>query len=406
MHQKNCNMTYNFKGFSATRPVVRLIGNNLYQAFFVVYDKEKRKHQRRYSTGINEMPVRQRAKQAQALADSLWDALRSGWNPLTTKYPKFDDAPVELLSLTFEAALDRGLELKRPFISKSTTYDYEGTVRFMKAAAKECGLIDADITQILRKDIRLIVATAKETRQWSAKARNKYLEHLKSILTALVDQEIISFNPAHGIKTEPEEATLGYKRLTDAEQQKVAEHILEKDPAFFEFILFIYQCGIRRKELLLLQVKDVNILRRQLTIRPEVAKTNAERIVPLADDVFQVLLARDVNSLPPDWYIFSSNNFQPGPGPYHPNTPTTRWRHLVQEDLKIDCKMYSLKHKGADDKIHANISLDVLKTLYGHRSKQMTEIYAQAVRERYAQTIIDNSPSFAKVVKMPDRKQA
>lgn len=399
-------MTHQFKGFRATRPVARLLSNDRYQAFFVVYDADNKKHQCRFSTGINHLPVKERKLEAQALADTLWDALRRGWNPLASKFPKFDEHYVDTSEITFEMALDRGLSLKQPYISKATLYDYQGTIRFIKKAARSLGLQATDISQIQRRDIRQIVAEAKQQRGWSNKSRNKYLEHLKSILSALVDDELIPFNPAHGIKSEPEESTIGYKRLTDAEQQTIAAHILDKDPAFFDYIMFIYQCGIRRKELCMLQVKDVNIMRRQLTIRPEVAKTNAERIVHLADDVYQVMMERSIATLPREWYVFSSDNFTPGPTPFHPNTPTNRWRKLVQQDLGIDCKMYSLKHKGADDKIYAGISLDVLRTLYGHRSQQMTEVYARAVQQQYAKTIMEQSPAFAKVVPIGKRREA
>jgi site-specific recombinase XerD len=85
---------------------------------------------------------------------------------------------------------------------------------------------------------------------------------------------------------------------------------------------------------------------------------------------------------------------------YHPNTPTHWWKQMVIDGLGIDCKMYSLKHKGADDKIEAGIELDALRNLYGHKSKQMTEIYARAVKGKYKQNIIDQAPVFAKVVKM------
>jgi integrase len=150
----------------------------------------------------------------------------------------------------------------------------------------------------------------------------------------------------------------------------------------------------------MLQVRDVNMIRREIRIRPEVAKTNNARTVPITSAIMAILEARDIYNLPPDYYIFSSNNFKPGTEPYHPNTPTNWWRKLVIIGLGIDCKMYSLKHKGADDKIESGISLEVLRSLYGHKSYQMTEIYAKAVREKHKQQIIDNSPAFAKVVQM------
>jgi len=76
---------------------------------------------------------------------------------------------------------------------------------------------------------------------------------------------------------------------------------------------------------------------------------------------------------------------------YHPNTPTNWWRGLVinrETGLGIDCKMYSLKHKEADDKILSDISLDALKNLYGHRSQQMTKGYARAVKGKYKEEIM------------------
>lgn len=81
-------------------------------------------------------------------------------------------------------------------------------------------------------------------------------------------------------------------------------------------------------------------------------------------------------------------------------SPTNWWRKLVIEGLGIDCKMYSLKHKGADDKIKAGIDLDALRHLYGHGSKQMTEYYARGLREAYKQQIIRLAPSItAKALK-------
>jgi hypothetical protein len=62
--------------------------------------------------------------------------------------------------------------------------------------------------------------------------------------------------------------------------------------------------------------------------------------------------------------------------------------------------MYSLKHKGADDKIKAGIPLDALRRLCGHGSKQMTEIYAAGIINEYNREIIEKSPQFAKVIEM------
>jgi len=56
--------------------------------------------------------------------------------------------------------------------------------------------------------------------------------------------------------------------------------------------------------------------------------------------------------------------------------------------------MYGLKHKGGDDKLLAGISLDALRELYGHSSKQMTERYVTKLFQIHSEEILDKSPEF------------
>lgn len=383
-------MAYQFKGFRTTRPVARLVSASActYEAFFVLYLPDGTRRNMRYKAGINSLPARQRKAQAEATASILWEALLDGWDPRLNKYPLFTDQPDA--RMTFGDMLDYALRKKAATLSKYSLYDYQGCVRFIcKAAPGYMGLLEIE-----RRDIRHIMDQAKLMFGWSSKARNKYLTLLKALLSVLVDDEILKFSPAAGIKNEPEEAYIGYRRATDEEQRRIVDHIAAVSPAFLNYLLFIYQDGIRRKEALLLQARDVNLQRRELRIRPEVAKTNRERICPITPEMFEVLSCLKVYELPPNWYIFSSDQFRPGPKAYHPNTPTSWWRREVIDGLGIDCKMYSLKHKGADDKIRAGIPLDVLRALYGHGSTQMTENYAREMREQYKQQIIDKAPGF------------
>jgi integrase len=401
-------MAYQFSAFRATKPVVRLIdeSNFIYEVFFIVYSPDGTRTVRRVKAGINSLPPSQREKQAHATAQVLWEELQAGWNPLLSKYPQppKEQPPSPQRSMSLAQAMEYALEMKRPHLSKYSFPDYRGTVRFMSRAAVACGLSEHDITSIQRRDIRLLVATAKDQNSWTPNARNKYLSLLQSLLSVLVDEEIIPFNPAHKIKNEPVGVSLGYRRITDDQKQIIAHTIMRDAPEYFDFLMFIYQDGIRRTELLQLRVSDVHTAERFILIRPEVAKTNRARRVPITNDILEILQRRQIRSLPGDWFLFSSDNFRAGPSPYHPNTPTSWWRRLVIDGLGIDCKMYSLKHKGADDKIKAGLDVDVLRTLYGHRSTQMTEVYAREVRNKYAQQIIDKAPEFARVVKMKKAK--
>lgn len=395
-------MAYQFNGFRATKPVIRLIdaSQKIYEVFFIVYDSENKKRSFRYKAGINSEPRYKRKKQAAATANVLWEALNDNWNPLIDRYPDFRRKKPEAIPINFTDALEKALQIKKSTLSKFSCYDYVGSVRFIKKAASALGISFSFIKELKRLDIREIINKAKELNKWSVKSRNKHLTILKSLLSVLVDEDMLDFNPAAKIKNDPEEETIGYKRLTNDEKERIADHLLLQAPDFFEYLMFIYDDGIRRKETLLLRIRDFNLATKEINIRPEVAKMKRGRIVPITETLLQILLRRQIWNYPPDYFLFSNNKFLPGPVVYHPNTPTTWWKKMVIQGLNIDCKMYSLKHKGADDKIMAGIDLDVLRTLYGHRSKQMTEIYARAVKGKYNQQIIDKAPVFSKLVEM------
>lgn len=396
-------MATQFRNFKSSRPIARLIDARkcTYEVFFIAYGPDKKEKRFRFSKGINCLNPKERKDQAQAYADMFREAMQKGWNPFKEELPQFEKHQQQIQQYTFSSGLDFALSIKKQTLSKWSYPDYKGTVRFMEKAAKECGYIHAPVASMERKDIRAIIGAAKEKNEWSSNARNKYLSLLKSLLTVLVDEEILKYNPAHRIKDEKAPKGQGYKRLTDQEQEIVANHVYENTPDFYEYIMCIFDLLIRRKELLMVQVKHVNLQLRKLTITEDVAKTNTQRVIPITDNFLEILMRRQVWSLPKDWYIFSSDSFAPGPAMYHPNTPTNWWRKIVIHGLGIDCKLYSLKHKGADKKILDGISLKALKGICGHKSEQMTEIYAEAIKEVYAQEIIGKPTEFrAKVVAM------
>lgn len=388
-------MAYQFNQFRATRPVARVCDKKLnhYEVFFIGYPISGHPRKFRYKMGINRLPPRERKAQAEADADVFFEALKKGWNPFLSKYPNpLGQDPGK--PVTFADAIQRALEAKLPHLSKYSAYDYRGCVRFMLAAARATDHYITQIDRIERKDVRAIIAEAKRSNGWSSASRNKYLALFRSLLSVACDElELMKYNPAKGIKDEPAEDGGGYKCLTDQEKARIAAEIAVKAPDYFDYLMFIYDAGIRRKEALMIRIGDINLTRREITIRAEVAKTNRARVVPITPTILAIL-DRKVPGSPNNWYLFSSDRFKPGPEMYHPNTPTNWWRKLVQDGLGIDCKMYSLKHRGADDKIEAGLDLDALRTLYGHRSKQMTEGYARAVRGRYKEEIIAKAPPF------------
>jgi integrase len=400
---KKDEMQYTFKGFKATKPVARIANpkKQLYEVYFIVYvGKDKRVF--RYKKGINEFKGKvKRREMAEAYAREFWDSLTSGWNPLQERYPAIESELRLQRTMQFNEAVDYCYAEKEKILAIGSLYNYKHTVKVIKSAAINCGYSTNKINEVQRRDIRTIIDQARDEQGWTPKSRNQNLGILKALLSILVDKDIIGINPAHKIKLEKQPDRVAYKRIDEDQREAIVSHLSNVAPDYLDFIYFIYDTGIRPKELHLIQISDINLLKREIRVRDVVAKNNKERVIPITDDMLEILIRRNITSLGKTWYLFSNNKFAPGPEPFWPTAGARYWRKYVQKDLGIDAKLYGLKHTGADAKLLAGIDTRTLKSLYGHSSEQMTEKYLEQLQEIHKQKIIANAPSFtAKVIKM------
>lgn len=396
-------MQFPFKGFKATKPVARICNpkKKFYEVFFLVY-VGKEKIAKRYKKGINDLrTASERRDQAGADAYKLWEALHAGWNPLQVPWPFFGEELVRQKSMSFNQAIDFCYKEKIKTLAQGSIYNYRHVKEAIKKTAIKSGYAERRITDIERRDIRAIIAEAKEDYDWTAKARNQYLGILKSLLTVLIDKDIIAVNPAHKIKPEKQPERIKYKRVSEKDRNDIHEHLSKYAPDYLDFICFVYDTGIRPKELHLIRLSDINLANREITVRAEIAKTGKERTLPITDTMLSIIANREIHNLPADWYLFSSKKFAPGPAAYWPSAGRRWWKKLVQDELGIDAKLYGLKHSGMDAKILAGIDIRALKELAGHGSEQMTERYIDELKEIHKRKIIEKAPSFsAKVVRM------
>jgi len=355
----------------------------------------------RYKKGINYYKdLKERLSEANALAAALYSKLKTGWNPLVPEITATQS------DLTLFECLDFAMEKKRPNIGPKTISGYNGTVKFIKAAIKSIGIEHLTIVDTKRVHIKLIMEKAKEQRQWSNNAYNKHLNHLKAILSELIQWDIISVNPAHTIKNlEVAESDANVPASFD-DIEKIKKELQLNHPYFYNFIITIFHTGIRPEELVNIQLSMINLTKSEITLPAEITKTKKKRIVPINQHLAADFEGMDFEHLPKTFYLFGSfrepgkgnvgkhRDFLPAPTRIKRDTATKRWERIVKKGLEIPMNMYAMKHLGADRKILAGLELDSLRELYGHTSKLMTEKYAKVVKEVYRQQIMDKSPQF------------
>jgi integrase len=357
---------------------------------------------KKYKFQLNRIKnIEEREREFSMLRDALHQKLKNGWDPISDNENLFH---TEKFTLT--EALDFALEKKRPNISKKSYAGYKGSVKFYSEAAKSLGLAHIIISEVKRSHIRNIADRAKQLRSWSNKAYNKHLNHIKAVMSELIQFDIIDLNPAHNIKNLPTEESMANIPATPEDHLLIKQELLSKDPNFYNFIQTLFHTGIRPNEILQIRISKVDIKNKQIILPPQTTKKNKERVVPINNHLLESLKKMNLGKFPGEYYLFGSfresgvgnrgnhKDFLPGPTRIKTDTATKRWKKLVKDGLGISANMYSEKHAGANAKILAGIDLDALRELYGHSSKLMTMRYAKVIKEVYRNEIIEKSPEF------------
>lgn len=354
----------------------------------------------RFKYGLNMIQdLKEKEREFELLRESLYQKLKDGWNP------QIPDIVATKSDLSFTSALDFAIEKKAPHIGAKTLSGYNGTIKFVKAAIKSIGLEHLQIIDCKRVHIKLIIEAAKFQRNWTNNAYNKHLNHLKAILSELIQWDIIETNPAHQINNLSVAETEANVPACVEDVERIKQELKSKDLNFWVFCLTIFHTGIRPEEILKITLDLVDLTKSEITLPAGITKNNKKRIVPINPHLMECFKAMNFHSLPKDFYLFGSTreagkgnigkhvDFISGPTKIKRDTATKRWHRLVKKGLGIQMNMYAMKHLGADRKILAGLDLDSLRELYGHSSKIMTEKYAKVVKEVYRKQILENSPA-------------
>lgn len=373
--------------------------DDLKKSWFVYFRYDKKLF--RFKYGINYIDnYNKRLVEANAIQEALLQKLKEGWNP------NIPDVVNEYASLTLINAIDFSLSKKKSGICAKTYSGYVGTSNFIKTAIIDLKYSNLLIQETKRLHIRLILEQAKQNRSWTNNSYNKHLNHLKAILSELIQWDIIDNNPAHKINNLPIAESEANIPANDEDVEKIKKELSANHKAFYNFVLTIFHTGIRPVEILKIKLDMICLEKSEIILPPEITKSNKKRIVPINKHLLEAYKKLELENLPSNYFLFGSfrepgkgnigkfNDFVPGPTSIKRDTATKRWEKIIKKGLGIDMNMYALKHLGANKKILAGLDLDSLRELYGHKSKLMTMKYAKVVTKIHRINIMENSPDF------------
>lgn len=162
-----------------------------------------------------------------------------------------------------------------------------------------CALGDKPLNAITEEDIEVFFEQLKAAGR-AASTHNKYVQAARALFRWATKKGYLERNPiadSEGIKR---------KKVAQRKRRLAAEAVDPKTgkvlqpseeaallavagPHLRRLIIAALETGIRLCELLRLERRDVDMTRRRITVRTDVAKTEEDRIVPLSDRVHGVL---------------------------------------------------------------------------------------------------------------------
>ena len=232
----------------------------------------------------------------------------------------------------------------------------------------------------------------------AASTRNKYVQILKAMFRWAVRKGYLARNPiSEDSALKREKHARRARRLVGDEEQRL---IAAAPPRLQRLILGALESGARLGELLSLLWKDVDLARREITIRATNAKNKENRHIPIStrlgavlemgrfdpagvpfgpeDHVFGDEVGRRLRTTQKAWQtaILKANGHTPQ---WHPRT-----KRLQPESQAVyqavDLRFHDLRHEAGSRWLEAGMSIHHVKALLGHASLSTTDIYLNATR--------------------------
>lgn len=207
----------------------------------------------------------------------------------------------------------------------------------------------------------------------SPRTHNNYISFISTLGSWLVANGYCKANPATGLPKK----RVGDKTRTIIAPNYLAEIFTATQPApgWHALLKTIYYTFVRRTELTFLQVQHINLAKQILTIPAAISKNRTENSVVLPNTLVD-LLAPLIAGQPKTYFLFSANDFLPGPERILPKKISDQWARLRKQlALPSTYQFYSLKDTGITAMLTANVAPIIVRDQARHHDIAMTNKY-------------------------------
>ena len=295
--------------------------------------------------------------------------LKKGYNPITQK---FESLPFEENFISEETNFIEALNfaLKQQTVI-STIKSINDSIKLVSEAAEKTGIISKKISEIRKKDIRIILDSIMASGK-SNDRFNKVKTNIGILFNYFVDLEIFDYNPLHFIKKKPHTPKIR-KIFREEDLIKFMElkHINYK---LWRILTMFYCSQTRITEFRNIKLSDVHFDKQYFIIFEKKGKRYQEVIKPINMHVSKLWEEVLSEAESEDEFLFC-NDLLPGSTPCTEWSLSNKYRRWVKGKLNISVDMYALRHTFANF-ITKEYGMDEAQRALGHTTPKTTMIYA------------------------------
>ena len=209
----------------------------------------------------------------------------------------------------------------------------------------------------------------------SSRTSNNYLSFCSTIARYMMDRDYLAENPTSGI--EPRRVGKKKREIIPAKiRNEIFKYQAQHNERYLVLCLMVYFCFIRRTEISKLLVKHVDLIGDTIFIPGDLSKNTKDGFVTIPKKL-KILLVKHLDGAEMEDYLFSDQNFAPGPKQLKPKKISDTWAKM-REDLgfKKEYQFYSLKDTGITQLFLLNVPLIKIRDQARHHDIKITESYA------------------------------
>lgn len=265
--------------------------------------------------------------------------------------------------------------------SKSTASSYQLYLERFVEFSGDILVSEIDLEKLRKYRIWLNRYRNNQDRDLSITTQSYHLIALRRFLTYLSKREIKSLEPS---KIElPKTVRAQVNFLYYDEVQRLLEAIpseKESDLRDRAIIELLFSSGLRVSELCNLNIDDINIKRREFTVRGKNKKDRPIFISSHAADKLQTYLETRTDELKPLFISYSRRNLKPSTDGNHRRITPRSVQRLVDKYSKLagitkHVTPHTMRHSFATDLLMNGADIRSVQTMLGHSDISTTQVY-------------------------------